>query len=74
MPDIIDIASEREELFRERAIAEAIRRYRPMPITGRCYNCEEKTPGNFCCPECREDWEKHKHAERQRVTNSHTMT
>lgn len=42
MPDIIDIANEREALFRERAIAEARRCYRPMPITGRCYNCEEK--------------------------------
>lgn len=67
MPDIIDIASEREELFRERAIAEARRRYRPMPITGRCYHCEEKTAGNFCCPECRDDWGKRQYAERQRV-------
>ncbi|MBT9431047.1 hypothetical protein JZM24_00625 [Candidatus Sodalis endolongispinus] len=50
MHDIIDIASEREALFREHAIAEARRRYRPMPITGRCYHCEEKAPGNFCCP------------------------
>ncbi|CAK8738298.1 hypothetical protein SODG_001997 [Sodalis praecaptivus] len=66
MPDIIDITSEREELFRERAIAEARRRYRPMTITGRCYNCEEETLGNFCCPECREDWEKHQYARRQR--------
>lgn len=63
MPDIIDIASEREEMFRERSIAEARRHYRPMPITGRCYNCEKETPGNFCSAECREDWEKRQYAE-----------
>ena len=29
---------------------------------GHCHNCEEPTPEVFCCPECRDDFEKRNRA------------
>jgi len=43
-------------------------RKRPeMQFTGACYNCEESVDkGFFCCPECREDYERIERAKQHR--------
>lgn len=57
MCDEVDIAQERIEIELQRAI-DAARHAPRMAITGRCYNCNETTPGHFCEAGCREDWIK----------------
>ena len=57
MCDEADIAQERIEIELQRAI-DAARQAPRMTITGRCYNCNEPTPGHFCEAGCREDWIK----------------
>ncbi|MGX8939470.1 hypothetical protein ACWWJF_01085 [Symbiopectobacterium sp. Eva_TO] len=63
MADDVDIASQSEETFRQHLITN--HREKELPVNGRCYNCEEQTEGNFCCKECREDWEKRKYFDSQ---------
>lgn len=55
--DISDIASDREQKDRDRAL-NAARSSHAMPITGICYWCKGETTGLFCCPECRDDWQR----------------
>lgn len=57
MCDEIDVANDRIEVELNRAI-DAARCAPRMPMTGRCYNCEEGTAGHFCDSACREDWIK----------------
>ncbi|AFA41339.1 hypothetical protein WIGMOR_0519 [Wigglesworthia glossinidia endosymbiont of Glossina morsitans morsitans (Yale colony)] len=64
MTDEVDLASQSEEEFRQYSLSR--HQAYALPINGRCYNCEESTSGNFCCVECREDWEKRKYFERQK--------
>ncbi|MGG2139945.1 hypothetical protein [Symbiopectobacterium sp. RP] len=56
MADDVDIAGQNEEAFRQHLSTN--HREKELPVNGRCYNCEGPTEGNFCCKECREDWEK----------------
>lgn len=59
MPDYIDMAQEREEQDRE--IALKYGRRPELPQIGSCFNCSEPIArGNFCSPDCREDYEKRK--------------
>lgn len=60
MPDIADLASEREQIDTARAIAAARARAPSEPVPcGRCYNCEadviEGAP--FCDADCRDDYQ-----------------
>lgn len=58
-PDPIDEAAEREQQLI--AVALANRPKPSMTFTGICHNgdCGEKiAKGFFCCPECREDFER----------------
>ncbi|MGL9724546.1 hypothetical protein [Sodalis sp. (in: enterobacteria)] len=64
MADDVDLASQNEEAFRQHLITN--HREQQLPLTGHCYYCEESTKGNFCCKECREDWEKRKYFDSQR--------
>lgn len=64
MADDVDLASQHEEAFRQHQIAH--HRKEELHLTGRCYNCEDPTEANFCCKECREDWEKRKYFDSQR--------
>jgi hypothetical protein len=59
MPDIADIASEREQLETALAIATARRAppATPQPM-GYCHNCDEPIDGAaFCDVDCRDDWQ-----------------
>ena len=54
MADIADAAQGYEEI----AIMSATHKRKPeLPHTGQCWNCDEPAEGNFCCKECREDFE-----------------
>ncbi|MFT4463638.1 MAG: hypothetical protein ACMX3H_00980 [Sodalis sp. (in: enterobacteria)] len=64
MADDVDLASQNEEAFRQHVIAN--HREKELPVNGRCYYCDASTEGNFCCKECREDWEKRKYFDSQR--------
>lgn len=61
MSDIADDAQENIE--RTLYLAQVLRRRENLP-TGACLICEEPTPGSFCSPECRDDYEK-----RQKLRN-----
>lgn len=65
MCDIADEAAELELQMIEVALAN---RERPtMTFTGACHYCEEKVDkGFFCCPECKDDYERIGRAERNR--------
>ncbi|WP_367670483.1 hypothetical protein [Sodalis-like secondary symbiont of Drepanosiphum platanoidis] len=65
MIDTIDVASQNEEDFRQYLIKN--HRDKPLPLIGRCYNCDDPTKGNFCCMECGEDWEKRKYFKSQKI-------
>lgn len=59
--DDADLASEREERFREAAIDEARHRAAKGSLFGACRNCgdlldAEHQPVGFCAVECRDDW------------------
>lgn len=44
------------QVYIDRARRRALEISRP---TGFCFNCAEESPGKvFCCPECRDDFEK----------------
>jgi len=66
MSDELDQASELEMLNMQIALAN---RQKPtMIFTGACHYCEEKVDkGFFCCPECREDYERVQWAQKQRA-------
>ncbi|MCK9985670.1 MAG: hypothetical protein AzoDbin1_02142 [Azoarcus sp.] len=60
MPDIADLASEREQIDTARAIAAARTRAPSEPVPcGRCYNCEEAVVADatFCDADCRDDYQ-----------------
>lgn len=40
------------------ALANAARQARPSLPVGRCLECDDATPGSFCCPECRDSYER----------------
>lgn len=65
MSDELDQASELEMLNTQIALAN---RKRPtMTFTGACHYCEERVDkGFFCCPECKDDYERIERAERHR--------
>lgn len=47
------------------------RTYRPLPETGRCYNCDDVVPcGLFCDADCRDDYEKRERFSAMRSRNS----
>lgn len=55
MADLIDDAAEASEMI----LQDALRARAKVPEkTGFCLACDEPTEGAFCCPECREDYEK----------------
>ena len=55
MADIVDNAQESIELAE--ALATLARQQRLKLPTGKCLECDEPTPGSFCCPECRDSYE-----------------
>lgn len=62
MTDIIDMASDREQLDRENALR-ATRRAaerEKLPDTGQCHYCGEETPQGFrfCDSDCRDGWQR----------------
>lgn len=59
MPDVADLASEREQIDTERAIAAARRPATSWPASkGACHNCGEPIEGAaFCDRDCRDDWQ-----------------
>jgi hypothetical protein len=65
MSDELDQASELEMLNTQIALAN-----RPKPtmkFTGACHYCEEKVDkGFFCCPECKDDYERIERAAKHR--------
>lgn len=65
MSDELDQASELEMLNTQIALAN---RQRPtMTFTGECHYCEEKVDkGFFCCPECKDDYERIERAAKHR--------
>ena len=55
MTTLDDQASE----FEAQYLKEALAFRKPVPLkTGYCLNCRESTEFTYCCPECREDYEK----------------
>ncbi|HFW3588237.1 TPA: hypothetical protein ACIBIV_002097 [Salmonella enterica subsp. enterica serovar Birkenhead] len=57
MADEADIAGEIERIRTEAAISG--RERHTLPVTGHCYNCDERiSAGLFCDADCREDYEK----------------
>lgn len=67
MTDIIDYASDREQLDRDRAIDAARSTHPVAKATGRCLWCNtELTYGKrWCDAECREDWELNQESSRR---------
>lgn len=55
MADIADDAQ--ESIERALYLAQVTRKRENLP-TGSCLECGDATPGSFCCPECRDDYEK----------------
>jgi hypothetical protein len=55
MADIADDAQ--ESIERALYLAQVLRKRENLP-TGSCLECGEDTPGSFCCPECRDDYQK----------------
>ena len=53
MADVFDQASEREQMDRELAIKEALRRAQLSVLVpnGRCYNCVPQWNGKCVCPD-----------------------
>lgn len=61
MADQFDLASEYEELERISCMNRLKSRNQPeAKATGFCLYCEEevKDGRRWCCPECRDEWEK----------------
>lgn len=61
MADIIDMASEVEEIERRAALS---RRQPEGPAaTGECHNCGEPMPDGrrWCDADCRDDWQRARH-------------
>ena len=58
MSDILDIASEREEIARVAAIQANSKAQGPSP-TGRCLWCEDSVSDQlrWCCVGCRDEWQ-----------------
>lgn len=54
MSDLADDAQENIE--RALYLAQATRKRENLP-TGTCLECGENTPGSFCCPDCRDQYE-----------------
>lgn len=60
MPDVCDLASDREATDTALALKAARERTEPpMPPNGHCYNCGEPVPtdARFCDCDCRDDWQ-----------------
>jgi hypothetical protein len=57
--DDTDRATEREEKYRDLALA-AARNVPTLPTTGRCHWCDASVPGeaHFCDADCRADFER----------------
>lgn len=58
MADELDLASDREQLARDKAVAN-IQAKPPVAVaTGVCLECGEPVAQGvrWCCPECRDDW------------------
>lgn len=60
MADIADLASDREEMDRARALAAARRAVPQWPAAcGTCHNCGEPIEAAaFCDVDCRDDWQR----------------
>lgn len=66
MTDELDLASEREQIARDCAIA-AARHSVSLTAAGRCFYCDEPvvTGLRWCGPECRDGWQVDQEAERR---------
>ncbi len=69
MTDIIDMASDREQLDRENSLRAARRAAERelLSDTGRCHFCDEETLGigRFCDADCRDSWQREQAAKRR---------
>lgn len=65
MSDVIDMACDREQEDRARAIAQALNHDDALPAIGSCYNCEAQLPKGlrFCDCDCRDDYATRKRCE-----------
>lgn len=63
-----DIADEAAALVLQMIEVALANRERPtMTFTGACHYCEEKVDkGFFCCPECKDDYERIERAQQHR--------
>jgi len=65
--DEIDLAQEREDELRQKALleqAERAEKQKPTLMVGLCNNCERELEGTrrFCNADCRDDWEHRRRA------------
>ncbi|HAJ72449.1 MAG TPA: hypothetical protein DCO68_10265 [Methylophilaceae bacterium] len=60
MADEIDIASDREQIAREKAIANIQNKPPAATSIGECLECGVPIAEGkrWCCPECRDDWQR----------------
>ena len=62
--DEMDLATDREEIAR--SAAQAARKPEGPAYTGFCHHCTHPVPdpARWCCPGCRDDWERNEKAKR----------
>ncbi len=58
--DELDLASDREQLARDKAVAEIQSKPLAALATGECLECGEPVGEGvrWCCKECRDDWQR----------------
>ena len=56
--DDADLAAEREEEFRQEAFWRATHKYMGSRTPGRCRNCGEPSPQEYCDHDCHNDFER----------------
>jgi lipopolysaccharide biosynthesis regulator YciM len=60
MADELDLASDREQIARDKAVQVIQNKPLAATATGFCLECGEPVAEGvrWCCPECRDDWER----------------
>lgn len=60
MTDEFDMASDREQMARDKAIAEIQSKPLAAAAKGICLECEKPVAEGvrWCCKECRDDWQR----------------
>lgn len=68
MADAADLAADREQQFRDIALAKARTTIATLPPCGQCYNCLSSLPAGvkFCDCDCRNDYQARRSVEARR--------